>query len=125
MTDNLREEFRFWDVWNEHMTYSKNAKNLAEFFGWHERSRENNVILMQSSTRMDCKQKEIYVGDIIEFVWDNKIFQGIIERTCGNFFVYAEEYNIFLPLFSTTLPEILGNIYEDKNLIKKIPGEKQ
>lgn len=50
MTDSLLK-FRFWDQWNQHMTYSKDGsyEELLKFFNWaNEADKANNgIILMQ------------------------------------------------------------------------------
>lgn len=102
MTDNPRKNFRFWDTFNQTMTYSKNAKSLAEFFDWYETAiaKGNNPIFMYSIGLTDINGKLIFEGDILRHP-DGSKFEVIFELPDAQFRAKYE-----------------GNIYEDKNLLK-------
>lgn len=75
---------------------------------------KERIILMQYTGLKDKNGKEIYEGDIVE----NEFGKKLVEWRDGGF-VYLERFmTIFLQHEEVSKLEVIGNIYENKELIE-------
>lgn len=84
----------------------------------HPEHREKSVI-MQFTGFKDKKGKEIYEGDILR-VWNGRL--GVIkssDRICGFVIKILHSEGEFMTHESFTNSEVIGNIYENKDLLAK------
>jgi uncharacterized phage protein (TIGR01671 family) len=129
----MREiKFRAWD---------KEDKVMVEFFPGDNLSDEyfcEPFIIMQYTGLKDKNGKEIYEGDIVKHIdaWGRKKVDHIIGAVIfgeGKFSIHCQgaddnrtyrgwlikgEYGHEEPLTSNTCQEIIGNIYENGDLLK-------
>ena len=85
-----------------------------------ERDGHSGAILMQYTGLKDKTGKEIYEGDIVgypstEFI--GEVRYGTLQQT--RFFLYGINVDENKDLRSTSDIEIIGNIYENKELLKE------
>lgn len=139
----MREiKFRAWDKqnsvmvdlkneWLEHICechcglqgYTKSKLSIALAYS-------NRYVVMQYTGLKDAKNREIYEGDIVnhgdnypsEVIWDNKEFwldgPGFCLRESGYEKREGYKYRYHgLPGFTNPI-EVIGNIYENSNLLK-------
>lgn len=129
----MREyKFRAWDETEKHMYNWENLfnQNLKNIFTIPEQCGYN---IMQYTGLHDENGKEIYEGDIIEFSYDmfvgnfdTFVAKGKVVFEEGAFYVEAfenertTEGEAYL-LYSINLDtiEVIGNIYENKELINE------
>jgi len=122
-------KFRAWDTKNKRMIDGWDLEYLNETF---ESKKDgvfvigDDLIIMQYTDLFDRKGFEIAEGDIVRFkyegddgFWNNEYSKGYYSKPI----VYSEgEYfidDIFTPLWEhTPKVKIIGNIYENSNLIK-------
>jgi len=139
---NDRFEFRFWDSWNEKMSYSRDFDCLTQFFKCYEdvKNGSNNPILMQSTGRRDKNGKMIFEGDIAAFTdkvewYKGKYFAKVVigEMTKSEALAEinslpCEKRVIKLPddyewLLSSEIQqywEVIGNINENQELLESV-----
>lgn len=96
-------------------------------WGFHEDPLNKQYMeLMQFTGGIDVNGKEIYEGDIVEFGLKTKVglvaWTGVMEfdESVGQFGVHAKT-NFEVPdhQANTPRPKVLGNIYENPELIPK------
>lgn len=78
--------------------------------------------IMQYVGITDRNNKEIYEGDIVKMTWERLAKNGNIEL-CGSITIikWNEEFAGFYPFYlEATQYEIIGNIYENPELLKEI-----
>jgi len=80
--------------------------------GWDIHGEYLTVPLMQYTELKDCKGIEIYEGDILK-----NVSPAVVSFQKGAFVV--GEYGVKLDKFSGDTKEIIGNIFEDKELIRR------
>lgn len=120
-------KFRVWDKrWNKMIydvqdTFEENYTLGIDYFGQYLNN-EYSFEVMQYTGLKDCNRKEIYEGDILNV--SNKYsgsFQPIIiifEDGCFKGQAYHKMTKPFMLDTPITVLEIIGNIYENKDLIK-------
>jgi len=121
-------EFRAWDKFNEVMVYSKDFKNLAEYFAYCQKciDGDNEIIQMQRTGLKDKNGVESNEGDIVSLVdcepslykivwWENNFKYGV--EYIGSDKTNWQEEN--LEEFSSDLIEVIGNIWENPELLKE------
>ena len=117
-------KFRAWDKQNlkwvkpnkgEGFTIWANGRGIADVpRSWNGSENPDNFILLQYTGLKDKNGVEIYEGDIIEFPNGSK--HEVIWRK--GTFCYQESENSF-HIFDETKCKIIGNIYENPNLLKE------
>jgi len=108
-------KFRFYDPFNKVMQYcSMEYKDyLSKFFieYCNALEGENNPVLMQYTGLLDKNGKEIYEGDIFEFDYPMEVLWDM-----GSWVVKTKKGSSLLFGY-TTEGEIIGNIYENPELL--------
>lgn len=100
--------------------YYVNNKNAS---GEHLKSlQKNNIepkddfVLMQYTGLHDKNSKEIYEGDILKYI-DGSV--GFVRFDYGWAIEYSKEYSHDMPPLYCERLEVIGNIYENSELLKK------
>lgn len=75
----------------------------------------NHIILMQFTGLHDKNGREIYEGDIVDFL-DNTS-QGLVKKT-----VVIEDIRSLPDFTCSKWQEVVGNVYENPELLKKEEG---
>ena len=95
--------------------------NVLRFFGF------KNIDLMQSTGLKDKNGKEIFEGDILAFKTDDEVINVKIfwDEKHALFMFRSEKYNEEEPLAelveANTYPfEIIGNVYENPELLEEL-----
>ena len=130
----MREiKFRAWDKENKKMmkvsSLSLENKEIAvRENGTYHFFRMQNLELMQYTGLKDKNDKEIYEGDIV-LVKPGGIstwYKTVVKFKEGGFIaglINGEDYfYIFNPGFDSDDFEVIGNIYENKNLLEENDG---
>lgn len=127
-----RFNFRVWDRKNKIFIHDFHLLSEAEdgfvFFDKEytvEHNDNNNYILMQSTGLVDKNGKEIFEGDIIKIT---KEFEDLIDEVfydkelCSiRLKGYSNDYCDFADWIREGFEfKVIGNIYENKKLLKKI-----
>ena len=126
----MREiKFRAWDNCSKEMEYSEVMPDL-HFWKWVNYNPE--TIVMRYTELKDKSGKEIYEGDIVELTntYKGMNTKSIVEIDFIDFTFagkWAEEYSpsgyMYNPLGSYNFPivtiEVIGNIYENPELLKE------
>lgn len=118
-------KFRAWDK------ETKTMNGMAEIYRNRNqeielRPRDENIILMPSTGLVDKNGKEIFEGDVISTYTDNLVIKR--DNLLGFYVEVGEKRNYFaetvdveyLDLFAKDFGvavEIIGNIYENKELL--------
>lgn len=117
-------KFRAWDT--ENKCFHQNMDGVGGYYYNFGVSTDDDVFVLQQYTGLkDRNGKEIYEGDIIaSFNKDNqKVFIGVVEYRMASFWIngrainmlYAADCNL---LVGIDKKEIIGNIYENPELLK-------
>ena len=78
-----------------------------------------NYVIQQFTGMLDNKGKEIYEGDILEYNHGNGTNIGYVGFTSGIFFLnYSDENNDELGYLLVSNIKVIGNIFENKELLK-------
>lgn len=138
-------KFRFWNKEKEIMCFDNEDDSSSYWDGvdcsvvklinnelnseWTRKEYD----IMQYSGIKDKNEKEIYEGDIIEIkVYDSFSNQCISTKKCvmefkngifGVMFTKAQELTAFVHFTNTTF-EVIGNIYENKELLSEVENWK-
>lgn len=117
MKTNREIKFRAWD--KERKVMSPTA-SLAEWIHkqpeWKVAQKSNpyeseDIVFQQFTGLKDSNGKEIYEGDVVEYMKAGKKVRGLVDwqnRTVSFSHVY----------YNTLSHEVIGNIYENEDLIK-------
>jgi hypothetical protein len=106
-------KFRAWDKNNNKMIYPSKKYTNGGLLDWFE-----DEELMEFTGLLDKNGKEIYEGDIV------KTYNSVIEKIFyenGAFIRSQDDYPLNKYLLITTNQqdiEVIGNIYENKDLLK-------
>lgn len=106
----------------------KNTITITEFYNYEDvyRFEDEEVKLMQYTGLKDKNGKEIYEGDIIKykFPYDTRLKHispvKFLETEAS--FGIKDRYGNKIPLYTISANnyfEVIGNIYENKNLLEK------
>ena len=123
----MREiKFRAWDKESEQMIPNDFVNKEASAFVVYNEiaqewiSDEKDFILMQFTGLLDKNSKEIYEGDIVQYFdtafAPREIFS--IDFVNGMFYLKSAEDEEYNSDMNTAPLEVIGNIYENKNLLK-------
>ena len=126
MEQNKREiKFRVWDKQEQEMLYSDSEliKNFDIFSGWwFEEGKESvdreRMVLMQFIGLKDKRGNDIYEGDIVTF-YDDGSFYCIQYDSENAEFNCGDTRNNPLVKHNEDGFEIVGNLYENSNLLDK------
>lgn len=120
----MREiKFRCWDRFKQRWSnYKINDdtvyfmdKNTGVLYGSYNK-RYKDFNLMQYTGIKDKNGKEIYEGDIVFESSGEEYFKVVFED--GSFRLESEEYSLLLKNYAH-ICEVVGNIYENLELIKE------
>lgn len=119
----MREiKFRFYDPFNEYMDYSKSLPDFFERYNQTIKGDNRLSELMQYTNLKDRTGKEIYEGDIIQYS-NSKVKKSVIWWDGAWYFKRKSKRDHKKRLNNKFLwfmkPEIIGNIYENPNLLKE------
>lgn len=128
--------YRFWDTKEKIMldwgTICQTAFNINIGLMYQCITTPSRFIPMQSTGLMDKNGKLIYEGDIIKFRFDRDVLYGVIDwgdKESIGFYINTTEYfgNKFVTdydFYSDIECSVLGNIYEDGQIIEEIDNAK-
>lgn len=119
----MKVKFRAWDKNHKEMIY------ISDFYWFEEEGVHDsdgmghytNYELMLSTNECDKNNKEIYDGDIISHIVNGKRLVGKVDYADGSFGVRIVDGGAqFLCFFVDNTCEVIGNIYENPNLLDTI-----
>lgn len=121
-------KFRAWDkedkiIFNVARIDIADGSCYSHLFGSDIYDYWNNVELMQYTGLKDKNGVEIYEGDIVRIDYGDGLLMGIMEFHNFAWCIkskYKNDKNLYYPIFceDIDLIEILGNIYENPELLK-------
>lgn len=126
----MTPKFRAWDSWRKRMSVvdriyiDTEGVRLYDDFGEYWRD-FRDAKLMQSTGLKDKNGKEIFEGDILAFETDDEVINVNVfwDEEHALFMFESKKYNEQEPLAelveNNTYPfEIMGNIYENRDLLE-------
>lgn len=134
-------KFRVWDKEINYLDYRvrvtstdkyEKVEVLDCFSDWRE-IKDSDYALMRNTGLRDKNWQEIYEGDILKIqtsdFYSKKIndeYKGQVCFSRGGFFVLTDGYHTDFCLWgkSTVTMEVVGNIYENPELLEDIKGLK-
>lgn len=116
----MREiKFRAWDKLNKEM-FNVESINFQESRVYKDTvsyRKFNDIELMEYTGLKDMRGKGIYERDILFESFGEEYFKVVFED--GSFTVETEEYSLSLSEYAH-ICEVVGNIYENPELIKEV-----
>lgn len=116
-------KYRMWDK------ETKSMNGMAEIYRNRNQEielhpRDKNIILMQSTGLVDKNGKEIFEGDVVRQVrtqptTENEVIIGVVTMLEGAWLIMNDCEKLASDLWSETDEnEIIGNIYENKDILE-------
>ena len=117
-------KFRAWDKENEKMmkvsSISLENKEIAvKDFGTYHFFRIKDIELMQYIGLKDKNDKEIYEGDIVILNDAEEENRCIVKYKYGSYILVDGDLREDLSNVEDRFLEVIGNIYENKNLLEE------
>lgn len=124
----MRElKFRVWNLWLRKMySYEDLEKNTIDITkmkfvqGIFLPNSEGNKVMQYTGIK-DINNKEIHEGDIVEIypmdLFENTVFKGAVKFCDGSWIVDNEKGCKYL-FTETDENKVIGNIYENEDLLK-------
>jgi uncharacterized phage protein (TIGR01671 family) len=113
-------KFRTWNTRNKMTEGVATLEELVladpEVIGDHYRTRVDDLIWMQYTGLKDKEGKEIYEGDVYEYLWDSG---GGLEKRVSVLSDYPYDVVNHIQGQLGGEVEIIGNIYENPELIEE------
>lgn len=111
-------KYRMWDK------ETKSMNGMAEIYRNRNQEielhpRDKNIILMQSTGLVDKNGKEIFEGDIVKMskdVYSEPTYYEVVRHRGGAYRLESKQHGCELWLRHTDC-EVVGNIYENKELL--------
>lgn len=114
---NNRFKFRFWDKGNQLMVYPP-LKSISSYF-----LAPKYYIPMQCTGLKDKSGTLIYEGDIVKQHWNNNIYKVIWQENAACYLVENTntkcKQGIYSLISLSNDLEVIGNIYENKELLNE------
>ena len=112
-----------WHIEDEYFDLIEPNKSVVDLNASRVQRKQSDVILMQSTGLFDINEKELFEGDIVETIYNGKLFTGVIvydqEETDFKATNGHNEYgNNFRYLGGNDSIIVIGNIYENKELVE-------
>ncbi len=109
-------KFRVWSKKESKYLYPDNFADLGAYFILSHNQRDGNYIFQQFTGLSDVNGKEIYEGDILESIIDDRKSIGLCKSILGGWKIFnIKEVSIAWDRFEE---KIIGNIFENPELIK-------
>ena len=122
---NNRFKFRVWDKLAERMIYPHNDNQQhfiidlnGRFHNLQNGSGGDDYVIQQYTGLMDSNEKEIYEGDIIEMTYDHIIERGFVVWENNSYILKTIGEDSYAPLVIFPKDKVIGNIFENKELLK-------
>ena len=125
--NNLK--FRAWDKKHKEMfevikiEFNPNIFYMAKKPSWFVIRTENEIELMQSTGMFDKNGKEIFEGDIVQYLDGEYSFVGVVENSAFGIYAKDKYDNYRFEDFADENTKeadvvVIGNIYENKKLLR-------
>jgi uncharacterized phage protein (TIGR01671 family) len=111
-------KFRAWD--NDLKIMSKpNDFPISDYIKSHNIGGANPIVLMQFINKIDKYNKDIYHKDLIQITTNHYSYICIVEEDNNNtgYYLKAINYTNFISWKSKQEMEIIGNVFENPELI--------
>ena len=125
--NNLK--FRAWDKKHKEMfevikiEFNPNIFYMAKKPSWFVIRTENEIELMQSTGMFDKNGKEIFEGEIVQYLDGEYSFVGVVENSAFGIYAKDKYDNYRFEDFADENTKeadvvVIGNIYENKKLLR-------
>lgn len=114
----MREfKFRAWDKNIKKFIRPTDLKIRGDNVIYYCESRDNMLIVMQYTGLKDRHGREIYEGDIVSHP-SKELDRAEVKFTNGLFRIVAKDGRDDLLYYCNNIIEVIGNIYQNKDLLK-------